>query len=109
MHSEESNNVFVQPENKEKIKQIWKVALILAIVTACEFAVAFLLPSQFRLTKVSIFVAMTIIKAFFIVSEFMHLGHEVKSMVYTILIPLAFVVWLLIALLVEGDSILMVN
>lgn len=109
MHTEETHNIEVQPPNKTKIKKIWTVALILGIVTACEFAVAFLLPVEFRILKVAIFVGMTIVKAFYIVSEFMHLGHEVKSLAYSILIPLIFVVWLLIALIVEGDAILMVR
>ncbi|MDN5211120.1 cytochrome C oxidase subunit IV family protein [Fulvivirgaceae bacterium BMA12] len=107
MHSEETNEVVVQPPDKEKIRKIWKVALILGIVTACEFAVAFLLPPEYRTIKIVTFIIMTIVKAFYIVGEFMHLGHEVKSLIYSVLIPMAFVVWLLIALIVEGDSILM--
>lgn len=109
MHSEESNEVVVKPADKEKIRKIWKVALILAIVTACEFAVAFMLPPEYRTLKIVTFIIMTIVKAFYIVAEFMHLGHEVKSLIYSILIPMAFVVWLLIALIVEGGSILVVR
>ena len=109
MHSEESNEVVVKPADKEKIRKIWKVALILAIVTACEFAVAFMLPPEYRTLKIVTFIIMTIVKAFYIVAEFMHLGHEVKSLIYSILIPMAFVVWLLIALVVEGGSILVVR
>ena len=109
MTDEVINNPAVQPADKNKIRHIWKVAGILAVVTALEFTVAFLLPPEFRILKVSIFIIMTIIKAFYIVSEFMHLGHEVKSLIYSILIPMAFVVWLLIALLVEGNAILFVR
>ena len=106
MQSEETNKVVVQPPDKGKIRKIWKVALILGIVTACEFAVAFTLPPEYRMIKIVTFIIMTIVKAFYIVAEFMHLGHEVKSLIYSILIPMAFVVWLLIALIVEGGSIL---
>lgn len=109
MQSEETNKLVVQPPDKEKIWKIWKVALILGIVTACEFAVAFILPPEFRMIKIITFIIMTIVKAFYIVAEFMHLGHEVKSLIYSILIPMAFVVWLLIALILEGDAILMVR
>ena len=107
MHSEETNKVVVQPADKEKIRKIWKVALILGIVTACEFAVAFLLPPEYRTIKIVTFIIMTIVKAFYIVAEFMHLGPEAKSWIYSILSPMAFVVWLLIALIVEGGSILL--
>jgi len=52
--------------------------------------------------RVAIFCGMTIVKAFYIVGEFMHLKHEVKSLIWAILIPTVFVVWLLVALIYEG-------
>jgi cytochrome c oxidase subunit IV len=52
---------------------------------------------------------MTIIKAFYIVGEFMHLRHEVKMLIWSILLPMMFVVWLLITLIYEGGSILQVR
>lgn len=84
-------------------KQIWKVFTILSIITALEFLIAFTLHQG--TLKVAIFVGMTIVKAFYIVGEFMHLKHEVKSLIWSILIPCIFVVWLLMALMLEGGSI----
>lgn len=84
-------------------KVIWRTFWILLVLTAIEFAIAFALPRG--LFKVSIFVGMTIIKAFYIVGEFMHLKHEVKSLIWIILLPCIFVVWLLGALMMEGGSI----
>jgi cytochrome c oxidase subunit IV len=84
-------------------KMIWRTFWILGAITALEFLVAFTMSSG--LLKVSIFILMTIVKAFFIVGEFMHLKHEVKSLIWTILIPCLFVVWLLLALMMEGGSI----
>lgn len=55
--------------------------------------------------RVFIFVGMTIIKAFYIVAEFMHLKHEVKSLIWAIMLPIIFIIWLLIALMYEGGSI----
>jgi cytochrome c oxidase subunit IV len=52
--------------------------------------------------RVAIFCGMTIVKAFYIVGEFMHLKHEVKSLIWMVLIPTIFVVWLLVALIYEG-------
>jgi cytochrome c oxidase subunit IV len=51
---------------------------------------------------VAIFSGMTIVKAFYIVGEFMHLKHEVKTLIWMVLIPTLFVVWLLVALMYEG-------
>jgi cytochrome c oxidase subunit IV len=39
------------------------------------------------------------------VAEFMHLKGEVKTLIWSIMIPLVFVVWLIVALLVEGGAI----
>ncbi len=105
MEQETASEVVVQPVDKAKINKIWKVALILAVVTALEFLVAFTLPHEYSSLRVIIFVGMTIVKAFYIVAEFMHLAHETKTLIWSILIPCVFVVWLIAALLIQGGSI----
>ena len=97
------NNIVVQPIDKAVIRHVLKVALILFVVTVFEFIIAFTLGSGGL--KTSIFVIMTIVKAFYIVSEFMHLGHEEKGLRWMIIFPTILVVWLIIALLVEGSYI----
>lgn len=104
-HHEESQQVTVIPPDKEKIRKLWKVAGILALITAIEFAVAFLVPHEFKDTRVWLFILMTIVKAAYIVGEFMHLRHEAKVLIWSILIPMIFVVWLIIALVYEGMAI----
>lgn len=82
---------------------IWRTFVILSVITAFEFTLAyFMKPGGFR---TSIFVLMTLVKAFYIVGEFMHLKHEVKSLIWAIVIPIVFIIWLLVALLTEGGSI----
>jgi cytochrome c oxidase subunit IV len=103
MSSEENTNVQVIPANKEKIMHIWKVAGILTVLTAIEFIIAFGMDAG--LTRTWIFIAMTIVKAFYIVGEFMHLKHEAKTLIWSILIPTIFIVWLVIALIYEGGAI----
>ncbi|MCB0495246.1 MAG: cytochrome C oxidase subunit IV family protein [Cyclobacteriaceae bacterium] len=103
MSAEQNNNVVVQPVDNAKIKQILKVALILFVVTIIEFIVAFTM--QESPLRTSFFVIMTLVKAFYIISEFMHLGHEVKAMIWTVAVPVIFIIWLIIALLMEGESI----
>lgn len=105
-HSNEPQ-VTVLPPNKEKIMHLWKVAGILLLVTIVEFIVAFTLGHG--AFKTSIFVVMTIVKAAYIVGEFMHLKHEVKVLMWSILIPMVFVVWMLVALVYEGMKIGEVN
>ena len=89
-------------------KLIWKTFWILSAVTALEFLIAFTVSQG--LFKVSVFIGLTIVKAFYIVGEFMHLKHEMKALIWSILLPCIFVVWLLIALIWEGGSVFnMVN
>lgn len=81
-------------------KVIWKTFWILLILTGLEFLIAFTM--HHGVLRISIFVGMTIVKAFYIVGEFMHLKHETKSLIWTILVPCVLVLWLLVALMVEG-------
>jgi cytochrome c oxidase subunit IV len=91
---------------KPQTKDLWRVFWILLILTAVEFAIAFGLDTDtFKYTKIGIFVIMTIVKAYFIVGNFMHLKGEVKSLIWTVILPVMFVVWLLVALIVEGGYI----
>ncbi len=101
---EETSKVVVQPVDKRKVNNLVRVAIILGIVTGFEFVIAFTMESS--PLRTFLFVALTIVKAYYIVSEFMHLGHEVKVLIWSILIPMLFVVWLIIALLVEGNAML---
>src|SRR5450432_2514828 len=95
--------ITVLPPDKEKIKKLWRVALILGVITAVEFGVAFTMAHG--PLKTSIFVLMTIIKAAYIVGEFMHLRYEMKLLMWSILIPMTFVIWMLVAFVYEGMKI----
>ncbi len=101
---ETATNVIVQPVDKDKIKGIWKIALYMALITAVEYVFAFTMDAG--TLRSTIFVGLTIWKAFFIVSEFMHLGHEVKGLIYSIILPMMFIIWLIVALVnMEGAAI----
>jgi cytochrome c oxidase subunit IV len=103
-HSEETV-ITVLPPDKEKIKKLWMVALILLVITVLEFTVAFTVPHEMKDLRVWTFILMTIVKAGYIVGEFMHLRHESKVLLWSILIPLVFIVWMLVAFVYEGMSI----
>lgn len=97
----------VHPRNSEKIKKIWKTAGILLAITLVEFVMAFTMPRGLLLYF--LFIALTIWKARYIMLEFMHLGDEVKPLFYSIMVPLVFLVWLLIALAKEGSEIFLLR
>jgi len=108
-HSENIPQVTVLPPDTARIRKLWTVAGILGIITAIEFAVAFTVPHEMHTLRVWTFIIMTIIKAAYIVGEFMHLRHEAKVLIWSILIPLVFVVWMLVAFVYEGMQILKVR
>jgi cytochrome c oxidase subunit 4 len=102
-HSEETSHVTVLPPNKEKIKHLWQVAGILGFITAIEFGIAFSM--NHSPLKTFLFVVLTIVKAGYIVGEFMHLRYEVKVLFWSVLIPMIFVAWMLVAFVYEGMAI----
>ncbi|WP_276498239.1 cytochrome C oxidase subunit IV family protein [Pontibacter litorisediminis] len=86
---------------KAQTKAIWRTFFILVGLTALEFLIAFTMDAG--TARNAIFIILTIFKAFYIVAEFMHLKHETKSLIWSIIIPLALVIWLMVALLAEGS------
>ncbi|MGV3540311.1 MAG: cytochrome C oxidase subunit IV family protein [Rufibacter sp.] len=97
-HTEEFGQTGTIP--KAQTKAIWKTFVILCVITAIEFAFAFMMDAG--TLRNAIFIGLTILKAFYIVGEFMHLKHETKGLIWAILIPTVLLAWLLVALLVEG-------
>jgi cytochrome c oxidase subunit 4 len=96
--------VIVLPPDTAKIKKLWRVALILLMVTMVEFIIAFTLPHG--PAKTFLFVILTIVKAGYIVGEFMHLRYEVKVLFWAVLIPMVFIIWMLVAFVYEGTKII---
>ncbi|MFD1468271.1 cytochrome C oxidase subunit IV family protein [Hymenobacter caeli] len=91
---------------KPNTSWIWRVFFVLVAITAVEFAITFALEAQhFRTLRNSILIGLTILKAFFIVGEFMHLKHETKGLIWMILVPSTLLIWLLVALVTEGSFI----
>ena len=96
-------------EGPEGTKWIWKVFWILLIVTTVEVALGIIKP-ELLMGKVLgtsllniIFIVLTIAKAYYIVSEFMHLGHERKNFIWTITLPIVILIpYLTFILLTEG-------
>jgi cytochrome c oxidase subunit IV len=104
-HSEEHVQVTVIPPNKEKIKKLWTVAGILLLITIVEFIIAFTVSHEYKASRVTVFILLTIVKAAYIVGEFMHLRHEAKVLIWSVLIPMVFVIWMLVAFVYEGMAI----
>ena len=90
-------------------KRIWKTTLILSVITIIELGFGYLLyATEFseglRMAIKGLIVILSLAKAFYIVSIFMHLGDEIRNMIMTIVVPLALFIWFIIAFLWDGNS-----
>ena len=86
-------------------KMILKVLYILLLVTAVEFLIALVLvPKHILPINLAnpIYVILTLAKAFFIVAYFMHLKFEKVAMIYTIVVPILFIIGLILVLTNES-------
>jgi cytochrome c oxidase subunit IV len=97
------------PKDKSSFntKAIWRTFWILLAITIFELLIAIIYyETQFFPKHIlnGVFVIMTLAKAFFIIAEFMHLGHEIKNLVMTIAIPALLFIWFLIAFVWDGSS-----
>lgn len=94
-------------------KRIWKTFWILSALTILELAIGLIIYNMHKgeapnHTLVLAFKGMvcilTIAKAYYIVSVFMHLGDEVRNFIMTIVVPLCLFIWFIAAFLLDGNS-----
>ncbi|RYY47751.1 MAG: hypothetical protein EOO06_11900 [Chitinophagaceae bacterium] len=106
-----SNEVTFHPEHASGTGRIWKVFFILSVLTLVELGLGYLLYAKHGewgytpviSTKIVIGI-LTLAKAYYIVSYFMHLGDEIRNFIMTIIVPLALFIWFIIAFLADGES-----
>ncbi|MFA9212259.1 MAG: cytochrome C oxidase subunit IV family protein [Candidatus Methylacidiphilales bacterium] len=84
-------------------KQIINTFIILTILTIVDIALYFILLSSHSMAKNILFVFLGIVKAFYIVSVFMHMKFERKFLVWIIVGPMLFVSFLIWLALTEAD------
>lgn len=103
-HSEE--------EGKKKRRKLWNVFWIMLAVTIVELIIGFKakewgLLNEDRTSSVTlkfIFITLTLLKAFYIVYSFMHLGDEKKGMKYSIIAPyVVFILYLIYICVAEAN------
>lgn len=88
-------------------KVIWKVFWILLVVTVVELIVGFK-AGDWKLNDLFLkvfFIGLTIVKAYYIVMSFMHLGEEEKPMKWVVLAPYLILVIYLVILTALGEGI----
>ncbi len=94
-------------------KRVIKTTIILSVVTLIELAIGITIyfmhkgghpnPSLILFLK-GVVCILTLVKAYYIISVFMHLGDELHRFIITMVVPLSLFAWLIIALLWDGNS-----
>ncbi|MBI3883277.1 MAG: cytochrome C oxidase subunit IV family protein [Sphingobacteriales bacterium] len=99
------------PEHAADTKQIWRTFWVLSVLTLIELGLGFFLYAKHGhlgdglvLATKGLIVILTLAKAYYIVSIFMHLGSEIRNFIMTIVVPLCLFVWFIAAFLWDGTS-----
>lgn len=94
-------------------KRVRKTTILLSVITVIELAIGLIIYTLHKgdspnTTLVLMFKGvvciLTIAKAYYIVSVFMHLGDEIRNMIMTIVVPLMLFVWFIISFIADGNS-----
>ena len=97
----------------ENVKRIIKTFWLLSAITVIELGMGFTIyfihknPDYSHGLVLGIkgaIVILSLAKAFYIVSIFMHLGDEIRNMIMTIVVPLLLFVWFIGAFMWDGNS-----
>jgi cytochrome c oxidase subunit IV len=99
------------PQHASGTGRIWKTFWVLSVLTVVELALGYLLYFQHGkwgylpvISTKLLIAGLTLAKAYYIVSIFMHLGDEIRNMIMTIIVPLMLFIWFIVAFLWDGDS-----
>ncbi len=94
-------------------KRVRNTTILLSVITIIELIIGLTIytlhkgehPNAFLvLIFKGVVCILTLAKAFYIVSVFMHLGDEIRNMIMTIVVPLMLFVWFIGAFLWDGNS-----
>ena len=113
MSAETTTHVISAESNTQHVKRIWKAFWILLILTVLELALGLTIynidlgenPNETLILMLKgVICILTLAKAFYIISIFMHLGDEVRTMILSIGIPATLFIWFIIAFIADGSS-----
>ena len=110
-HQNTSSEVTFQHHTSDEDfkRRIRNTTILLSVITVIELGLGLLmyateLPGWINLAIKGVIVILTLAKAFYIVSIFMHLGDEIRNMIMTIAVPLLLFVWFIAAFLWDGNE-----
>lgn len=92
-------------------KRIWSVFFVLLALTCLEFLIALGFVHHWGILQKgmlvnTIYIILTLVKAYYIVAFFMHLKFEKSSFIVTVSIGFILIIYAIILILIEGDYLL---
>ncbi|MFD2919032.1 cytochrome C oxidase subunit IV family protein [Terrimonas rubra] len=98
-------------DDAEFKKRVRKTTILLSVITIIELGIGLLLYAMgheanhllILMFKGAVCI-LTLAKAYYIVSIFMHLGDEIRNFIMTIIVPLLLFIWFIAAFLIDGNS-----
>ncbi len=109
-HTITSPEVSFAPAPSSGTKRIWNIFWLLSVVTIIELVLGFGLAKHWYgssgmiLFVKGVICILSLAKAYYIVSVFMHLGDEIRNFIMTIVVPLMLFIWFIAAFLWDGNS-----
>lgn len=102
---------YAAPHKDDAVKRFMKVTWILSIITLIELGLGFGLAKHWFGYNAGLILfikgaicILSLAKAYYIVSVFMHLGDEIRNMIMTIVVPLMLFIWFIAAFLWDGNA-----
>ena len=100
-------------DDAEFKRRVKKTTILLSVITIIELAIGLFIYTLHKsdvnrdfliLGFKGLVCILTLAKAYYIVSVFMHLGDEIRYMIMTIVVPLMLFIWFIFAFIYEGNS-----
>ena len=100
-------------DDAEFKRRVRKTTILLSVITIIELAIGLSIytihkgenPSHLLVLMFKgVVCILTLAKAYYIVSVFMHLGDEIRNMIMTIVVPLLLFIWFIAAFVIDGNS-----
>ena len=106
MHSDNNSEyipeTYIPHVESNGTKEIWRTLIILSILTVVDIVLYFSMPPWGGFRNFT-FIALGIVKAYYIVASFMHMKHEKIDLAACIIVPFLLVLGLVAGLLYEGN------
>jgi cytochrome c oxidase subunit IV len=109
-HALTSPEVSFAAQPSGSTRRIWVITAVLSIITVIELIMGFGLAKHWYgsagmiLFVKGVICILSLAKAYYIVSVFMHLGDELRNFIMTIVVPLLLFIWFIAAFLWDGNS-----